>query len=123
MGYTCDEALPVFGGDLNCDSLESLGFDCWGCTQCEYYEVCDSYRYGFSNGFIDNQPKEQGKQCDGTPLRTVGAFQFCDCANQCDALAACTHFDNVDLNCRLFGAGECDAPVASGATIGVWAKP
>ena len=121
LGYTCDEALPVFGGDLNCESLESLGFDCYGCSQCEYYDICDKYRYGFSNGFIDNQPKIQAQQCDGSAT-VLGAFSFCDCANHCENSADCEYFDNLNLNCRLFAAGECDSPIDAGATVGIWQK-
>ena len=123
LGYSCDDILPVFGGDMTCDSLEGLGFDCYGCSACEYYDICDSYRYAFSNGFIDNQPKEQAAQCDGTPIRTAGAFQFCDCANLCELTDGCTHFDNVGLDCRLFAEAECSAPVSAGEMTGIWEKP
>lgn len=123
LGYNCNEILPVFGGDMTCDSLEGLGFDCSGCSGCEYYDICDSYRYGFSNGFIDNQPKFQAASCDGSPIRTAGAFSFCDCANLCEVTDSCDFFDNVGLNCRLFAADECATPNTAGEMTGVWAKP
>ncbi len=123
LGYTCDEVLPVFGGDLSCESLESLGFDCEGCTGCEFYEICDSYRFGFSNGFLANQPALVAQVCEGTPIRQVGVFSFCDCVNACEETASCASFDNAGLNCRLFAADQCAAPMASIPTAGVWHKP
>lgn len=122
LGYSCDDVLPVFGGSQTCGSLEGLGFDCNGCTQCDFYTICDTYRYPFSAGFITDQPKFQAQSCDGTPFRDVGAFSFCECANQCEADESCAFFDNVGLDCRLFTAGECAVRQADDELVGVWVK-
>ena len=49
-------------------------------------------------------------------------FSFCTCANLCEEDPNCAHIDNYDLNCRLFEAAECSAPVASVPNSGVWDK-
>jgi hypothetical protein len=123
LGYNCDVAMSTLAGEtmgMTCDTLESLSFDCTGCSSCAYYDVCNKYRSPFSEGFIDNQPEYSAQKCDGDVLQNGGPFKFCACANLCDDTANCEYFDNEGNNCRLFSADECSAPASADAMTGIW---